>query len=212
MRARATTAATTTPRCTSVRWPAGTPSSSTPTPAPANSGSAPRPTLAEFKSRLGIATAHIDELEVAITKNVGDPSIGGVSVRLLRKVDEHIDALVDTARYNTAQNPEELDLSVLDALDAKLTEALSELRLLKDEWEIEQMKTAVQATVEGFREIVKALPRAITHERGERVVEGAFFARAREEGNELGYDTIAASGNNATILHWTRNTGKVNAG
>jgi Xaa-Pro aminopeptidase len=44
------------------------------------------------------------------------------------------------------------------------------------------------------------------------VVEGAFFARAREAGNELGYDTIAASGNNATVLHWTRNTGKVNAG
>ncbi len=172
----------------------------------------PRPTLAEFKSRLGIATAHIDELEVAITKNVGDPSIGGVSVRLLRRVDELIDALVDTVRYNTAQNPEEADLSLLDALDAKLTEALSELRLLKDEWEIEQMETAVQATVEGFREIIRALPRAISHERGERVVEGVFFARAREDGNELGYDTIAASGNNATILHWTRNTGEVTPG
>ena len=74
------------------------------------------------------------------------------------------------------------------------------------------MKIAVAATVEGFTEVVKALPRALTHDRGERVVEGAFFARAREEGNELGYDTIAASGNNATVLHWTRNTGKINAG
>ena len=62
------------------------------------------------------------------------------------------------------------------------------------------MKTAVAATVAGFTEVVKALPRALTHHRGERVVEGAFFARAREEGNELGYDTIAASGNNAR--HW----------
>ncbi len=66
--------------------------------------------------------------------------------------------------------------------------------------------------MQGFTEVVKALPRALTHQRGERVVEGAFFARAREEGNELGYDTIAASGNNATVLHWTRNTGKVTAG
>jgi Xaa-Pro aminopeptidase len=74
------------------------------------------------------------------------------------------------------------------------------------------MQIAVAATVEGFTEVVKALPRALTHFRGERVVEGAFFARAREEGNELGYDTIAAAGNNATVLHWTRNTGKVNAG
>ncbi|MFC9350915.1 aminopeptidase P family protein [Arthrobacter sp. NPDC057013] len=172
----------------------------------------PRPTLDEFEARLGIPTAHIDELEVAVTKNVGAPEIGGISIRLVRKVDENIDALVDTARYNTAKDPDNLDLAVLDALDEKLSEALSELRLTKDEWEIEQMQLAVAATVEGFTEVVKALPRALTHFRGERVVEGAFFARAREAGNELGYDTIAASGNNATVLHWTRNTGKVNAG
>ena len=171
-----------------------------------------RPTLAEFERRLGLATAHIDQLELAITKNVGAPEIGGISIRLVRKVDENIDALVDTARYNTAKDPDNLDLGVLDALDEKLTEALSELRLLKDEWEVAQMQIAVAATVEGFTEVVKALPRALTHQRGERVVEGAFFARAREEGNELGYDTIAASGNNATVLHWTRNTGAVTAG
>ncbi|MBG0740376.1 aminopeptidase P family protein [Paeniglutamicibacter antarcticus] len=172
----------------------------------------PRPTLEEFAARLALATAHLDELEIAVTKNVGEPSVGGVSVRLVRKVDENIDALVDTARYNTAKDPEQLDLSALDALDDKLAEALSELRLIKDDWEVRQMELAVAATVAGFEEIVKALPRAITHARGERVVEGAFFARAREEGNELGYDTIAAAGNNATILHWTRNTGSVRAG
>ncbi|MFM9276258.1 aminopeptidase P family protein [Pseudarthrobacter sp. NKDBFgelt] len=171
-----------------------------------------RPTLAEFEARLGLATAHIDQLETAITKDVGAPEIGGISIRLVRKVDENIDALVDTARYNTAKDPDNLDLAVLDALDEKLSEALSELRLLKDDWEIEQMKLAVAATVEGFEEVVKVLPRALTHARGERVVEGAFFARAREVGNELGYDTIAASGNNATVLHWTRNTGKIHAG
>jgi Xaa-Pro aminopeptidase len=171
-----------------------------------------RPTLAEFERRLGLAAAHIDELELAITKNVGAPEIGGISIRLVRKVDDNIDALVDTARYNTAKDPDNLDLGVLDTLDEKLTEALSELRLLKDEWEIEQMKIAVASTVEGFTEVVKVLPRALTHGRGERVVEGAFFARAREAGNELGYDTIAAAGNNATVLHWTRNTGRVNAG
>src|SRR5690606_18199169 len=39
-----------------------------------------------------------------------------------------------------------------------------------------------------------------------------FYTRARAEGNAVGYDTIAASGSNACILHWTRNTGKVAAG
>ncbi|MEZ2370634.1 aminopeptidase P family protein [Arthrobacter sp. RCC_34] len=172
----------------------------------------PRPSLADLKARLDLATAHLDELEVAITKNVGASEIGGISIRLLRKVDENIDALVDTARYNTAQDPENLDLSQLDALDEKLAEALSELRLIKDEWEVEQLKLAVAATIEGFHEVVKALPRAVAHHRGERVVEGAFFAKAREEGNDLGYDTIAASGNNATILHWINNNGQVKEG
>jgi Xaa-Pro aminopeptidase len=172
----------------------------------------PRPTLAELQARLGIATAHLDELEIALTKGVGAREIGGISVRLVRKVDEDIDALIDTARYNTAQDPESLDLSELDALDDQLKEALSELRLTKDEWEVEQLKEAVAATIEGFEAIIRALPRAVAHRRGERVVESAFFAKAREEGNDLGYDTIAASGNHATVLHWITNNGPVRDG
>lgn len=172
----------------------------------------PRPTLAELEARLGIATAHLDGLEAALTKGVGVPEVGGISVRLVRKVHEDIDALVDTARYNTAIDPESLDLSVLDALDDQLSEALSELRLVKDEWEVAQMREAVAATAAGFEEIVRALPRAVAHRRGERVIEGSFFAKAREEGNDLGYETIAASGNNATVLHWIRNNGPVREG
>ncbi|GAB3282822.1 aminopeptidase P family protein [Sinomonas notoginsengisoli] len=171
-----------------------------------------RPTLAELEARLGIATAHIDGLEVAVTKGVGSPAIGGISIRLVRKVDENIDALVDTARYNTAQDQDTLDLSEFDALDEQLAEALSELRLIKDEWEAGQMREAIAATAAGFEEIVKALPRAVAHRRGERVVEGVFFAKAREVGNDLGYETIAAAGNNATVLHWIRNTGSVRDG
>ncbi|MBL0704817.1 aminopeptidase P family protein [Sinomonas sp. JC656] len=171
-----------------------------------------RPTLAELEARLGIPTAHLDGLEAAVTKGVGAPEIGGISVRLVRKVDENLDALVDTARYNTAQDPDSLDLSKFDARDDQLAEALSELRLTKDEWEVGQMREAVAATAAGFEEIVRALPRAVAHRRGERVVEGAFFAKAREEGNDLGYETIAAAGNNATVLHWIRNNGAVRDG
>ena len=48
--------------------------------------------------------------------------------------------------------------------------------------------------------------------RGERVVEGVFNLRARVEGNDVGYDTIAASGAHATTLHWIRNSGSVKSG
>lgn len=166
-----------------------------------------RLSMAEIKALLSIETADLAELELAITKDAGAVEIGGIRVRLLRDVDLNADALVDTSRINTG-----VDLEASDELDAKLAEALSELRLIKDEWEIAEMRKAVEATVNGFHEVVKELPRAISHPRGERVVEGAFFARAREEGNDLGYETIAASGANATTLHWNRNNGQVRAG
>jgi Xaa-Pro aminopeptidase len=38
-------------------------------------------------------------------------------------------------------------------------------------------------------------------------VEGIFNLRARVEGNDVGYGTIAASGSHACVLHWTRNDG-----
>ena len=43
-------------------------------------------------------------------------------------------------------------------------------------------------------------------------MEGAFHARARLEGNDVGYGTIAASGSHACILHWVTNDGPVNPG
>ena len=45
--------------------------------------------------------------------------------------------------------------------------------------------------------------------RGERVIEGVFATRARLDGNDVGYGSIAAAGPHATILHWTRNDGPV---
>lgn len=92
---------------------------------------------------------------------------------------------------------------------ADLTRFVSELRLVKDEYEIAEMRRAVDITAQGFDDIIRALPDAVSHARGERVVEGVFHRRAREDGNGEGYDTIAASGPHACYLHWTRNDGTV---
>ncbi len=91
--------------------------------------------------------------------------------------------------------------------DPELAAALSELRLVKDAWEVEQLQLAVDHTAAGFEDVVRSLPRALAHPRGERWVEGVFGLRARAEGNGLGYETIAASGAHACVLHWTRNDG-----
>jgi Xaa-Pro aminopeptidase len=94
--------------------------------------------------------------------------------------------------------------------DQVLATTLSEHRLVKDEFEIAQLQLAVDFTVKGFEDVVRALPAA--EGRSERVIEGIFHLRARVEGNDNGYDTIAASGSNATVLHWMRNTGAVRRG
>ena len=93
--------------------------------------------------------------------------------------------------------------------DDELTRFVSELRLVKDEYEIAEMRRAVEITANGFDDIIRDLPRAVAHPRGERIVEGAFHQRARSDGNWEGYDTIAASGPHACYLHWTRNDGAV---
>lgn len=93
--------------------------------------------------------------------------------------------------------------------DDELTRFVSELRLVKDAYEIAQMKLAVDVTARGFDDIVANLPAIVAHPRGERIVEGVFHQRARSDGNAVGYDTIAASGPHACYLHWTRNDGAV---
>jgi Xaa-Pro aminopeptidase len=116
--------------------------------------------------------------------------------------DEAVEALVEEIRAGHQ----------VGERDEKLAEALSELRLLKDAYEVEQLRAAVAATAEGFDKVLRNLPRAVAHRRGERVIEGTFDAHAREEGNAVGYDTIAAAGEHATTLHWTDNDGVVRPG
>jgi Xaa-Pro aminopeptidase len=96
--------------------------------------------------------------------------------------------------------------------DSELDRFVSELRLVKDDYEVAELRGAVDATRRGFDDIVSELPRLADRPRGERVVEGVFYTRARLDGNAVGYDTIAASGPHACILHWTRNDGSVAAG
>lgn len=157
-----------------------------------------RPTLAQIEQQSGIRTVHLDELSDAVAKDAGE-----VSIRVVPEADQGVSNAVDAVRGAFEENAQR---------DARLAEALSELRLVKDDWEVEQMREAVAASIAGFEDVVRSLPRARDHRRGERVIEGAFGARAREDGNGIGYDTIAAAGDHATTLHWIRNDGQVRSG
>jgi Xaa-Pro aminopeptidase len=160
-----------------------------------------RPSLEEIAAQTGLRTEHIDSLADALAKDAGQ-----VQLRVVPASDAAVEAQVAAVREQAG-----LTASTAEA-DAALAEALSELRLRKDDHEIGQVREAVAATARGFEDIVRELPRAVAHPRGERVIEGVFGARAREDGNGLGYETIAAAGNHANTLHWITNDGQVRPG
>ena len=164
-----------------------------------------RPSLEEVESATGMRCAHVDSLPDALAKDAGP---GAVQLRVVAEADEAVTALVTTIRQQVGLETGQAATEV----DAGLAEAASELRLVKDPWEIDQLRAAVAATKAGFDDLIRSIPRARGHWRGERVLEGAFGAKAREEGNGLGYDTIAAAGNHANTLHWINTDGAVEPG
>jgi Xaa-Pro aminopeptidase len=149
-----------------------------------------RHTLAEKAAELGIATAHLNTLPAVL----GDCAPG--RTRTLRGFDP----LVDTA----------INVFGDGAADRELATTLSELRLVKDAWEIAQLQDAIDATVRGFEDVARVIPtdRPVS----ERLIEGVFGLRARFEGNALGYSSIVGAGAHATTLHWITNNGRTKPG
>ncbi|WNM36291.1 aminopeptidase P family protein [Streptomyces sp. Li-HN-5-11] len=148
-----------------------------------------RHSLAEAGRLYGIPAEDVRELPEKLKQATGP-------VRVVRGHDAGIEAaLTDKV---TAERDEELRVF------------LSEMRLVKDDFEIGELQKAVDSTVRGFEDVVKVLDKA--ESTSERYIEGTFFLRARVEGNDVGYGTIAAAGPHACTLHWVRNDGPVRSG
>ena len=129
-----------------------------------------RPSLEELSAQTGLETRHIDTLRDVLAKDAGT-----VQLRIVRGVDANVEAMVNEVRTQASLPAGE------DARkeDEALEEHLSEIRLIKDAFELEEMIRAVEVTKVGFEDIIRVLPRAVGHRRGERVIEGAFRAVAR---------------------------------
>jgi Xaa-Pro aminopeptidase len=168
-----------------------------------------RPTLEDVEAEFGLTARHIDEFVDAVGKDAGH-----VAIRVVRDADRDVAEQVDTARSSAADQAEDEAKQTTTAieLDDELAAFLSTLRMVKDEWEIEQMRAAVAATHEGFEAVIAQLRDSVANGRGERWVEGVFGLHARHQGNGVGYDSICASGDHATTLHWVKNTGEVSEG
>jgi Xaa-Pro aminopeptidase len=158
-----------------------------------------RPSLDELAALCGVACAPVEELPDQLRK-----SADAISVRVVSGMAE---GAVADALAEIRADLDEAAAEAAAAADLELLVALSELRLTKDAYEVEQMREACRQTADGFAAVVADLPEALRRGRGERWVEGVFALHARHVGNAVGYDTIAASGEHACTLHWIRNDG-----
>jgi Xaa-Pro aminopeptidase len=144
-------------------------------------------TLDEAKARYQIDTRHLSELEALLSD--------GKETLTLRSVDQLVDKNVKT-----------------HTREEEFATFVSEQRLCKDEYEIAELQAAVDSSALGFNDVIAAIPAAVETPRGERVLDAAFYGRARILGNDLGYNTIVGAGSHACVLHWIRNDGDVHRG
>jgi len=144
-------------------------------------------TLPEAKARYQIEARSLNDLEVLLSD--------GRETLSLREIDLSVEKMVPI-------HPRESEFEIF----------VSEQRFCKDDYELREMQRAVDATALGFNDVIHAIPAAVETPRGERVLDGAFYGRARILGNDLGYNTIIGAGSHACVLHWIRNDGDVRRG
>jgi Xaa-Pro aminopeptidase len=132
-----------------------------------------------------------------------------LQVKQIESIEEFLSDKKETLLVR-GQDPAIDKLVVEDAESEKeFLNYISVMRAVKDKYEIDEMQKAIDASVRGFADMVRIFPAATAVPRGERVVEAAFYGRARLEGNDNGYPSVVASGAHACILHWIKNDGDV---
>jgi Xaa-Pro aminopeptidase len=94
-------------------------------------------TKEETEKRYGITVRHIDTLPALLkTKK---------KALVVRGEDKAVDAIVKTTKLE----------------DKDFATHLSEMRLIKDQFEIDEMKKAIATTSRGFDDMIKTFPEAV---------------------------------------------------
>ena len=158
-----------------------------------------RESLAEMQALTQLTCAPIAELDQALRKDADR-----VPMRVVRDADERLTATLDEIRSTHG--------SLGKGNDDEFAVMLSEMRLVKDEFELAEIKRACDETTLGFEAVVAEFDTAVEKGRGERWIEGVFHLHARHRGNDVGYGSICAAGDHANTLHWVRNDGDMHYG
>jgi Xaa-Pro aminopeptidase len=86
-----------------------------------------------------------------------------------------------------------------------ITDILSEMRLIKEKEEIETLKKACQITGIAFKSAMQAVRPGI----GEWELQAVFEFEIKRRGGKIAFDTVCASGANATVLHYSSNSCRI---
>jgi len=121
-------------------------------------------TLAEKSAELGLQTASLGELGAVLAGSAPGRT------RVLRGFDANVDRAI-LAYEPDREKPR----------DRELAWVLSELKLVKDEWEIAQLQAAIDATVHGFEDVVRVLP-------ADRGVKVYSVGIGTKEGETIGFE------------------------
>ena len=162
-----------------------------------------RPSLEEMSALCDIPCAATSDLPERLRKNSDTIVLRVLSAEL----DHEIRQVIEEVRGSSAAADADQGRTTTEGSDHEFAVALSELRLIKDAFEIAEMREACRQTAAAFEAVVVDIPEAVRRGRGERWIEGIFGVHARHVGNAVGYDTIAAAGEHACTLHWIRNDG-----
>jgi Xaa-Pro aminopeptidase len=146
--------------------------------------------IAELESRLATITREADRLLLRIGN--GREDVEGVVRRLLAQGRDR--------RQRWGHGPHIL---------ADAGTVLDDMRLIKDDVELDRMRAAADVTMAGFREALAQ----VSPGRGEWEVEAAIDAAfRRRHADGPSFPTIAAAGANATVLHYIDNNEVMDAG
>ncbi|MFV0451424.1 MAG: aminopeptidase P family protein [Propioniciclava sp.] len=159
-----------------------------------------RPSLAEMQALTGLECRPLTDLPGVLSA-----ASQTTDARIVRGVDASLTQLLDGLRGTAG-------LTFDVQTDQEFETMLSELRFIKDDFEVAELQRACDDTAVGFAAVARDLPTAVEQGRGERWCEGVFALHARHRGNDVGYSSICAAGDHANTLHWIRNDGSLHNG
>jgi len=120
---------------------------------------------------------------------------------------DDVDRLIlDIVQKHRVQRPRQ-DQGILALSDP--TQTLHDMRLVKDEYEIDCMRKAAQATTAGYHRMLRSVHAGMFEYELQAILEYEF---RRHGGCPPAYSSIIGSGDNATILHYVENSCRLTRG